>query len=328
MSEAKKKPQAWTGQVTILDRFIICQALIGGKPPCPACGIGKMTFAEEPQKIDRYNRLWEALDLDPVETPSGSSTAVLNALLGRSTATKSVEGEDPEEKSAPPIPVDAPPIDVTLANDLVRFLLVDVLAPRARFSFGTGVSLYLPIIKRLLDHAELARMKLDERGRQPEEDQNEIDDQRILNLSERERSIVWNLLLRPSTCSNPFSTMNGTKLMCGRPNDGPRSIPELQAWCRLIGQLRLEAVFTGDELEFGESSDRVPHTLDVATARLLLTILSGRIHQIDNAPRKLSKVVADLEAIKGGAGKPPAAPVEPEKAATPPTAEAAPAAGT
>lgn len=284
--EAKTKPQAWTGPVTLLERLAIYQALEGGNPACGKCGAGKLTFSE-PRRIDKYNRLFDRLKLDDIERVEGDTAAALNAQLAKEIGAIAVSDDDEEKELAS----DVAPLTVELPNDLLHFLVGDILAQRSRFSFRTGVMVFVTLLQRLFAYAKEANIRYGgERDKSSDEEVSDQDVHRSLGLSGDDRAALLDLLRRPATCDNKFPSNVGGILSCGRPADGPSRVVDLQIWCRLVGQVEA----TADGI----------CTLDLGTKRLLSALISGRAHMLERGPRRLRKIAADLEAMAAEDPKP------------------------
>lgn len=267
MNEARNKPTAWEGLATYTDRFAMLCALEFRGIACPRDGAERIKF-DDARKIGQVNKLWDAFKLD-----------------------EEMRHDDRPESIA-----------VSLPNDLVRFALVDIIAARARFSAPRGVLVFLPLVRRLLSYAAEARVKLRERE---DSEGSDSEDVRVLELDVNERKLLWLLVCTPAACTNKFETHGQTHtLACPNPADGPRTVRDLEEWVRLFEQLGFGGALNGEEVDFGED-DSPPrlYTLDLATGRLLLSIILGRLQHLERGARRLGGVIADLEAFKNGGGK-------------------------
>ena len=285
MGEANIKSKEWNGSFSTAERLILLQAMdFAQRMPCTRCGAGPMKLEADPKRLTLWMRTYNQLGLPeidemPVEQKQRALGHVMEADRGDGSPVL------PEIFSA------------TLPNDLVRFLIVDVLAERARFSFDSGAMIYLGLADRLFDYAKTASMKLREVA---DEERAERDDQRYLVLSQKEHTAVFACMHRPRLCGNSIHLRDGSAMSCPYPGDGPRDVKDLEDWIRLLRQVGLEEVL----------SLRMPSEkggtfeIDLGTAKLLQKVLGERMSNVPRGLQTLIPVVERLiEIVERGAGK-------------------------
>ena len=286
MGEANIKSKEWNGSFSTAERLILLQAMdFAQRMPCTRCGAGPMKLEADPKRLTLWMRTYNQLGLPeidelPVEQKQRALGHVMEADRGDGSPVL------PEIFSA------------TLPNDLVRFLIVDVLAERARFSFDSGAMIYLGLADRLFNYAIPASMKLREVA---DEERAERDDQRYLVLSQKEHTAMFACMHRPRLCGNSIPLRDGSVMSCAYPGDGPRGVKDLEDWIRLFRQIGLEAALV---LEM-PTNEGGKFEIDLGTAKLLQKILGERATNIPRGLQTLIPVMESLtEIVERGAGKP------------------------
>ena len=255
MSESQAKSLACTITLSPLKRWNIRGAL-DWNPQLPQCNVcGTGPLNLDAKGLRQYNRVWDILNLDEFE---GLNQADLK--------------------------LDLPAITVEIPNAIVRFLL-DNLAARARFVNTQGAFPYLSTVAHFLAYAKAENMKLD--GLEPDKAEGGC----TLALDASEMPVMYQLLTTPKHCTHIFQTITGGTVPCPFNGDGPRTLLELADWVELVHQLGLASSAEDVPLTFTARSVE----LTARMKALLKALCLGRGMNISRGPRRLGKIVAQLE---------------------------------
>jgi len=315
--DAKDKAAArYQFTVGFTARAALRAIIIGPFGPCPLCKVGPLQVAD-PRRIEHYNVLWRQLDLDSFE---GVAT---EAQVARIQAIDL--GMLPEDAPAPTAAELAALAQVHLDLDVqqLRFLH-EIVATRA------GLNAVAPIVLRdlwldMLRAADANGVRLtakDEAGKYEDDPTEDDGDERSIVLSPADRLAIVEAMRSPTTCQHVFEFPGG-KLFHGVPSDGPRTHRALSDFCGVYEALDLAAIdHPTAEVRAAAAKDKegTGYAVTLAEVKYLADLVARRCSNIVRGPQRLGPVIAILEAVRAGGGKP--VPPVPEKPQEPPEATA------
>ena len=301
VSAESKAAARYKFAVSFVERIAIRSIIVGPAGPCPSCRLGPLEV-KDPRRIAQYCALWDALRLDEIEEIATSATRVVR-LDEISRAALSEDAAIPTESELASV---APAtLDLDVAG--LRFLY-EIVAHRA------GLNHVGPIVLRNLWTSILAaasernvRLAAKTSEDQYQDDPTEDDsDMREISLSSPDRIVILRAMSSPQQCQHVFDAPRG-QVFHGAPIDGPQGHAQLAAFVGAFERLGLGVWYYMTAVEQANATDdKVPSTdtLSFAEVKYLFDLLVRRCGNVPNGVRKLGGVIAQLDAIKGGAGKP------------------------